>query len=148
MEPLYNYVVHLLSGLFMVLLFASIYLRVTPFCELSLIRQGIVAPALSLGGAVIAFSLTVASSILHNDSLQLFLIWSVAGLSVQLLTYVLLGRLVRGATVPLADVPRPPRPLGGGRGDASPGYAGFFAQAGAGEPRDATPDGAARDADG
>lgn len=44
--------------------------------------------------------------------------------------------------------PRPPRPLGGGRGDASPGYAGFFAQAGAGEPRDAPPDGAARDADG
>ncbi len=94
MEPLYNYVVHLLSGLFMVLLFASIYLRVTPFCELSLIRQGIVAPALSLGGAVIGFSLTVASSILHNDSLQLFLIWSAAGLSVQVLTYVLLGRLV------------------------------------------------------
>ena len=44
--------------------------------------------------------------------------------------------------------PRPPRPLGGGRGDASPGYAGFFAQAGAGEPRDAPPDGAAWDADG
>lgn len=44
--------------------------------------------------------------------------------------------------------PRPPRPLGGGRGDASPGYAGFFAQAGAGKPRDAPPDGAARDADG
>ncbi len=94
MEPFYNYVVHLFSGLLMVLLFAAIYLRVTPFCELSLIRQGIVAPALSLGGAVIGFSLTVASSILHNDSLQLFLIWSVAGLSVQLLTYVLLGRLV------------------------------------------------------
>ena len=33
MEPLYNYVVHLLSGLLMVLVFASIYLRVTPFCE-------------------------------------------------------------------------------------------------------------------
>ena len=31
-------------------LFAAIYLRVTPFCELSLIRQGIVALALSLGG--------------------------------------------------------------------------------------------------
>lgn len=94
MEPLYNYVVHLLSGLMMVLVFVAIYLRVTPFCELSLIRQGVVAPALSLGGAVIGFSLTVASSILHNDSLYLFLVWSVAGLSMQLATYVLLGRLV------------------------------------------------------
>ncbi len=94
MEPFYNYVVHLFSGLLMVLLFAAIYLRVTPFCELSLIRQGIVAPALSLGGAIIGFSLTVASSILHNDNYLMFLAWGAAGLAVQLLTYMLLGRLV------------------------------------------------------
>ena len=48
MEPLYNYVVHLLSGLFMVLVFANIYLRVSPLSELSLIRQCVDAPALCL----------------------------------------------------------------------------------------------------
>ncbi|NML27269.1 DUF350 domain-containing protein [Zoogloea dura] len=94
MEPFYNYVVHLLSGLLMVLAFAAIYLRVTPFCEMSLIRQGFVAPALSLGGALIGFSLTVASSILHNDTYLMFLAWSAAGLAMQVLAYVLLGRLV------------------------------------------------------
>ncbi|KAB2964497.1 DUF350 domain-containing protein [Zoogloea sp.] len=94
MEAFYNYVVHLLSGLLMVLAFAAIYQRITPFCEMSLIRQGIVAPALSLAGALIGFSLTVASSILHNDTYLMFLAWSAAGLAMQVLAYVLLGRLV------------------------------------------------------
>jgi putative membrane protein len=87
MEAFYNYLIHLLSGLVMVALFAAIYLRVTPFCERALIRQGLVAPALSFGGATLGFSLTVASSILHNDSYPLFLAWGGAGLATQLLTY-------------------------------------------------------------
>jgi putative membrane protein len=52
-----------------------------------------VAPALSFGGATLGFSLTVASSILHNDSYPLFLAWGGAGLA-QLLTYALLARLL------------------------------------------------------
>ncbi|MBT9499494.1 DUF350 domain-containing protein [Zoogloea oleivorans] len=92
MEAFSNYLLHLLSGLLMVGLFVVIYMRVTPFHELALIRQGIVAPALSLGGATIGFSLTVASSILHNDSYALFLMWGSCGLVVQVITYALLAR--------------------------------------------------------
>ena len=93
MEAFYNYLIHLLSGLVMVALFAAIYLRVTPFCERALIRQGLVAPALSFGGATLGFSLTVASSILHNDSYPMFLFWSASGLTVQVAAYALLARL-------------------------------------------------------
>ena len=92
MDAFYNYVLHLFTGLLMVGGFAAIYMWVTPFHELALIRQGMVAPALSLGGAVIGFSLTVASSILHNDHYLLFLMWCASGLSVQLVTYALLAR--------------------------------------------------------
>ena len=92
MEAFSNYLLHLLSGLLMVGLFVVIYMRVTPFHELALIRQGIVAPALSLGGATIGFSLTVASSILHNDSYAMFLAWGGCGLVVQVITYALLAR--------------------------------------------------------
>ena len=94
MDAFVNYLAHLVSGLGMVGLFAAVYMAVTPFHELTLIRQGIVAPALSLAGAVVGFSLTVASSILHNDNYLMFLAWGAAGLVVQLLTYMLLGRLV------------------------------------------------------
>ena len=92
MDAFYNYLLHLFSGLLMVGGFVAIYMWVTPFHELALIRQGVVAPALSLGGAVIGFSLTVASSILHNDHYLLFLVWCVSGLSVQVLAYALLAR--------------------------------------------------------
>ncbi len=92
MDAFYSYLLHLFSGLLMVSGFAALYMWVTPFHELALIRQGMVAPALSLGGAVIGFSLTVASSILHNDHYLLFLVWCVSGLSVQVLAYALLAR--------------------------------------------------------
>ena len=75
MDAIYSYLLHLFGPAdgrrFRLHLW-----RVTPFQELALIRQGIVAPALSLGGAAIGFSLTVASSILHNDSYPMFLFWS------------------------------------------------------------------------
>ncbi|MDD3353301.1 DUF350 domain-containing protein [Zoogloea sp.] len=93
MDAAINYLIHLVSGVAMVAVFTAIYLWVTPFCERSLIRQGMVAPALSLGGAVLGFSLTVASSILHNDSYERFLLWSLSGLVVQVLTYALVSRL-------------------------------------------------------
>ncbi len=93
MDAIYSYLLHLFSALLMVGGFVSIYMWVTPFQELALIRQGIVAPALSLGGAAIGFSLTVASSILHNDSYPMFLFWSASGLTVQVAAYALLARL-------------------------------------------------------
>lgn len=94
MDAAINYFLHLLSGLAMVAAFAAIYMAVTPFRELALIRQGLVAPALSLAGAVVGFSLTVASSILHNDSYPAFVLWCGAGLSVQVATYAVLARLL------------------------------------------------------
>ena len=102
MDALISYFLHLISGFAMVAAFAGIYMAVTPFHELALIRQGFVAPALSLGGAVIGFSLTVASSILHNDSYPLFVAWCAAGLSVQVLAYFVLARLLPGLPDQLA----------------------------------------------
>lgn len=92
MEALYSYLLHLLSGLLMVAVFVVVYLRVTPLAELALIRQGILAPALSLGGAILGFSFTVASGIVHNSRYELFLGWALVGLLVQLITYALLAR--------------------------------------------------------
>ena len=57
MDAIYSYLLHLFSALLMVGGFVSIYMWVTPFQELALIRQGIVAPALSLGGAAIALAI-------------------------------------------------------------------------------------------
>jgi hypothetical protein len=49
-----------------------------PFKEITLIRQGNVAAALTLGGALIGFSMTVASGLVHTDALGSFVGWSAA----------------------------------------------------------------------
>jgi putative membrane protein len=67
--------------------FFVIYTRVTPYDEVQLIRQGNNAAALSLGGAILGFSLTIASAIMHTSRLPEFVAWAVGALVVQLIAY-------------------------------------------------------------
>jgi len=89
-----NYALHLLAAGFLLILFFLVYTRTTPFDEMTLIRQGNAAAALSLGGALIGFSMTVASGLVHTDNLVSFVGWSAAAAAVQLLSYVLVTRLL------------------------------------------------------
>ncbi len=91
-DQFYLYMKHLLSGLIMVGLFAAVYVRFTPFHEMPLIRRGCTAAALSLAGAIIGFSLTVASSILHNDHYLMFIAWGTLAAVVQVAAYLLIER--------------------------------------------------------
>ncbi len=77
------------------MLFVVFYTYVTPFDEILLIRQGNAAAALSLGGAVIGFSLTVASCIAHTPDYQQFLLWAAGALFAQLSAYLVTTRLFR-----------------------------------------------------
>ncbi len=94
MDIVINYALHLLAAGFLLVLFFLIYTRTTPFDEMRLIRQGNAAAALSLGGALIGFSMTVASGLVHTDNLASFVGWSAAAAAVQLLSYVLVTRLL------------------------------------------------------
>ena len=91
-DQFYLYLKHLLSGLIMVGLFAAVYVRFTPFHEMPLIRRGCTAAALSLAGAIVGFSLTVASSILHNDHYLMFIAWGTLAAVVQVAAYLLIER--------------------------------------------------------
>ncbi|MFM0347477.1 DUF350 domain-containing protein [Paraburkholderia sp. RL17-347-BIC-D] len=96
MGDAFSYGIHLLSAFVLILGFAAVYLKVTPFDELALIREGNVAALLSFAGALIGFCLTLASSIAHNSTLMLVLIWAVGAMVVQVATYALLTRLLPG----------------------------------------------------
>jgi putative membrane protein len=91
-----NYVIYLLSGAFLLGIFFVIYTRTTPIDEVAQIRGGNSAAALSLAGALIGFSLTVASGILHNSALLGFLAWSAGAMVVQLAVYTVFSRLLPG----------------------------------------------------
>ena len=91
---IYNYILYLLASLAMIGVFSVVYTKTTPYNELNMIKQGQGAAAFSFLGALIGFSLTLASSIMHNDSLIAFAGWASAAMAVQLLAYGVLSRIL------------------------------------------------------
>ncbi|CAM2976258.1 DUF350 domain-containing protein [Janthinobacterium lividum] len=95
MPAILNYLIHLLLAAGLLIVFFIIYTRVTPYNEVLLIRQGNQAAALSLGGAMLGFSATIASSLMHTADYQQFFAWAFGAMVVQLLAYVVTTRLLR-----------------------------------------------------
>lgn len=91
---IYSYVMYLLASVAMISVFSLIYTKITPYDEVKMMREGKSAAALSFLGALIGFSLTLASSILHNDSFVAFVAWAGAAMIVQLVVYAGLSRLI------------------------------------------------------
>jgi putative membrane protein len=61
--------------------FITIYLFITPYDEIKLIRENNVAAAVSLSGAVLGFAMPIANVIAHSDTLLDLAVWSlIAGL--------------------------------------------------------------------
>jgi putative membrane protein len=61
--------------------FITIYLFITPYDEIKLIRENNVAAAISLSGAVLGFAMPIANVIAHSDTLLDLAVWSlIAGL--------------------------------------------------------------------
>ncbi|MBL8993953.1 MAG: DUF350 domain-containing protein [Spirochaetia bacterium] len=73
--------------------FLLIYTLITPYKEMSLIRSGNVAAAVSLSGALFGFLIPLGSAITHSVSLPDMLVWGGVALVTQLLAY-LLARIV------------------------------------------------------
>ena len=75
-------------------LFVTIYVRVMPFREFALIREGNVAAAISLSGALMGFVLPLASAIAHSVSPLDMAAWSAVAMLVQIVVYAVAARLV------------------------------------------------------
>lgn len=73
--------------------FVLAYIWITPYREISLIREGNAAAAASLSGAMVGFVLPLASAITHSVGLLDMTIWGLIALIIQLLVYGA-GRLV------------------------------------------------------
>jgi len=90
-----NYAIHLITASVLLGIFFLVYTKATPFDEVAMIHAGNPAAALSLGGALIGFSLTLGSSIVHNATLMEVVTWALVAMLVQIVVYVLLSRLMQ-----------------------------------------------------
>ena len=68
--------------------FLALYVLVTPYNELALIRSGNTAAAVSLGGALLGFAMPIAISVAVSHNLYAMIGWGVVAGVVQLLAYV------------------------------------------------------------
>ena len=96
-----GFLAYLIAGIVLLGAAMAVYVRVTPLDELSLIRAGNAGAAITLGGAMIGFSLPIASAFQHSLNLVDAAVWSVVALCVQIAVFFamakLLGKDWRGA---------------------------------------------------
>jgi putative membrane protein len=83
-------------GIALALLFAFtfIYIKVTPYKEMELIRAGNKAAAISLSGAMLGFAMPLASTVVNAVNLVDLLLFAVLATVVQLVVFVFVRMLM------------------------------------------------------
>ena len=82
-----NFLAYLGAAAVLLAAFVAIYLFVTPYDEIKLIRENNLAAAVSLSGAVLGFAMPIANVIAHSDTLLDLAVWGVVAGIVQLLAW-------------------------------------------------------------
>lgn len=86
------------AGVTVTILFAAatLYVLLTPHKEISLIRDGNTAAALSLGGVMVGLAIPLAASLKASTNLIELALWGVATMLVQLFIFRLVDLVLRG----------------------------------------------------
>ena len=106
-----DFLVYLAVSLVLLVVFIAIYIRVTPFREIALIREGNMAASFSLSGSLLGFIVPLASAVQHSVGLVDMAIWGLIAMLVQIAAFVVVRLLIPSITT---DIP------------ANKGAAGFF----------------------
>ena len=97
-----DFLVYLAVSLVLLALFTAIYVRITPYREFALIREGNMAASFSLSGSLLGFIVPLASAVQHSVSLIDMAIWGVIALIVQIAAFVVVKLLIPSIT---QDIP-------------------------------------------
>jgi len=87
-----------LAGL-LLLVTSAVYVLLTPWKELALLKGGNGTAGLALAGAILGLAIPLAANVASSSSIMDFLIWSVISLLMQLIAYRLTDAILR-------DLPR------------------------------------------
>ncbi|WP_309643957.1 DUF350 domain-containing protein [Phenylobacterium sp.] len=87
---------HIAVTMLILVLAAGIYILLTPHKEISLIREGNSAAAVSLGGVLLGLSIPLATSLARSTSMLEIALWGAAAVALQLLVFRLVDMMLRG----------------------------------------------------
>jgi putative membrane protein len=93
------------AGVTVLILFvaAAIYVLLTPHREISLIREGNTAAAISLGGVLVGLAIPLAVSLKAATNLIEIALWGAATVVVQLLIFRIVDMVLRGLPKRIQD---------------------------------------------
>ena len=75
-------------------IFVAIYVMITPHREFTLIREGNSAAAISLGGALLGYSIPLAKAVSQSEGVRDMALWSGVALVAQVVAYGITRLLV------------------------------------------------------
>ena len=79
----------------LLLLASAIYILLTPWKELALVRGGNGAAGLALAGAIVGLAIPIASCLASSVGMLDLLLWGTVALILQLLTYRIIDMILR-----------------------------------------------------
>jgi len=83
--------------------YLAIYVRITPYPELQLIRHGNVAAACSLSGSLLGFAVPLASAVAHSVNLVDMALWALVAMAVQVCAFLAVKLMIPGIARDIAD---------------------------------------------
>jgi len=90
------FLLYLATSLALLALFIVIYIWITPYRELTLVREGNVAAAASLSGTILGFVVPLAHAVALSVNLADMALWGFIALVVQLLVFFAVTRIIPG----------------------------------------------------
>jgi putative membrane protein len=91
-----SFALYLAASFVLLVVFLVVYVQITPYREIALIREGNTAAAASLSGAMLGFVIPLANAIIHSVNIPDMLLWGVIALVVQLIVYGVVTRIIPG----------------------------------------------------
>ena len=85
--PLLMSLAYLATAIALLAICITLYLWMTPYRELALVREGNTAAALSLGGASLGLTLPIGSAIYFTHDLSEMAIWAAIGCAMQFILF-------------------------------------------------------------
>ena len=84
-----DFLLYLAISAVLLAVFVSIYLRVTPYHEIALIRENNMAAAFSFSGTLIGMVIPLSNAVEHSVNPVDMVIWGFIALAIQLLVFVI-----------------------------------------------------------
>ena len=93
-----DFLIYFSVAVLLLVAFTIVYVKVTPYNEIALIRAGNTAAAISLSGALLGFALPLASTVANAVNLIDLVLFALLATVVQLIVFVFARMLMPGLT--------------------------------------------------